>query len=68
MTKCNFKGLIGQVKLATEYFQKSMKIKFKKVVGVWTIRQQNTNLQILLDNTSNEDDLEGKMDDRQSLG
>ena len=36
--------------------------------GVWTIRQQNTNLQILLKHMSNEDNLLGrKMDDRQSL-
>ena len=36
--------------------------------GVWTIRQQNTNLQILLQHMSKEDNLlEGKVDDRQSL-
>ena len=68
MAKCNSKGLIGQVKLAAEYFQKWMKFKFKKGGGVWTIRQQNTNLQILLQHTSNEDNLlEGKVDERQSL-
>ena len=36
--------------------------------GVWTIRQQNTNLQILLKHMSNEDNLlGGKVDDRQGI-
>ena len=44
MTKCNFKGLIGQVKLATEYFQKSMKIKFKK--SGWGLDHKTTKYQL----------------------
>ena len=44
MAKCNFKGLIGQVKLATEYFQKSMKFKFKK--GGWSLDNKTTKYQL----------------------
>ena len=44
MAKCNFKGLIGKVKLATEYFQKSMKFKFKK--GGWSLDNKTTKYQL----------------------
>ena len=46
MAKCkNYsKGLIGQVKLVTEYFQKWMKFKFKK--GGWSLDNETTKYQL----------------------
>ena len=44
MAKSNSKGLIGQVKLVTEYFQKWMKFKFKK--GGWSLDNKTTKYQL----------------------